>query len=132
MSLQTRKHKINQVAQSDATRLVYERNKFHKTYHVDSVRTGEPFQVIFNWSKNGTLVLEAELFSFSQQEHPANRSHTVCYQVLGSAKKMARENGKTLSVCKDYQSAKRLLRLGGELVKIVNKSHNGVVWSVVK
>jgi hypothetical protein len=142
MTLKSRLPKINQIAQSPTTRLIHKPNEFKKIYHADSVRTGKPYQVILEWSKNGTLILDVSLYTFDHKEatdrrdrlsgnHPANFNRTVCYQCLGTAKKMARENGRILSLCKDYQSAKKLLNFGGELVRIVN-SNGGTVWATVR
>lgn len=134
MSLQSRLSKINQIANASTTRQIYVRNKCHKAYYCESLRNGNPFQVILNWSKqNGILTLTASLFSYEpkEQPHPANKSHTLCYQVLGIAKRMAKEAGKILSLCKSEEAARNLLRLGGQLVKIQNQN-GAVVWATVR
>lgn len=134
MSLQTRLSKINSLANAPTTQLVYTRNQFHKGYYCESLRTGDPFQVILDWSKsNGILTLTASLFSYNpkEQPHPANQSRFLCYQILGVAKRMAKEAGKILSFCKSEQAARNLLRLGGQLVKIQNQN-GSIVWGTVR
>jgi hypothetical protein len=141
MSLKSRLPKINAVAKAPSTRLIHKPSQFKRVYHADSVRTGKPYQVILKWSKNGTLILDVSLFTYDHKEatdkrdnlggnHPANFNVTVCYQCLGVAKRMAKENHKILSLCKDYDIAKKLLNFGGELVQIRNQ--NGVQWATVR
>lgn len=129
-----RKDKVLKAVKSPTTRKIHSSSKFSQVWYINSVRTGKPYQVQLTWSKvNGVKTLTGELISFdpNEQPHPANQSHTVCYQVLAAAKKMAREAGKTLSLCKSKEAAQNLLRLGGELIVIRNQS-NGIVWTIIR
>lgn len=129
-----RKDKVIQALKAPSTRLIHERDKFHKVYHIDSVRTGKPYQVILDWSKvDGILTLETELISFDphEQPHPANQSRYLCYQVLAAAKKMAQDSGKRLNLCQSESDARKLLRLGGKLVKIQNLN-GAICWATVR
>lgn len=123
--------KINQVVNDPSTRLVYKRDASYRAYQVNSVRTGDPFQVIAKWLSGDTL--ELNLFDFSPIgfNHPANQSKTICYQCLAVAKKMAKEAGKVLSFCKSLDAAKNLLRFGGKLIKLVNPA-GAIVWCTIR
>lgn len=127
-----RKDKITLAVKSPTTRKIHQSSKFSQVWHVDSVRDGTPYQVRLVWSKpNGVAVLTGQLITLDQQPHPANSSRFVCYQVLATAKRMAQEAGRVLSLCRDEAAARRLLRIGGELVKVVNPA-GGLVWAVVR
>lgn len=127
-----RKDKISLAVKAPTTRKVHQSSKFSQVWHVDSVRTGEPYQVRLVWSKpNGIATLTGQLITFDQQPHPANSSRYVCYQVLAAARRMASETERILSLCRDEAAAKRLLRLGGELVKVVNPA-GATIWAVVR
>lgn len=132
MSIQSRLHKINQVINDPYTRLVYKRDASYRVYSVKSVRTSDPFQVIAQWLNSDTLKLN--LFDLNpkiEEAHPANQSNTICYQCLAVAKKMAKDAGKVLSLCKSYQAALNLLRLGGKLVELVNPA-GAIVWCTIR
>ena len=134
MTIQTRLPKINQIATSPVTRRIYQRDKYHIAFYCESTRNSAPFQVLLDWTKPaGILTLKTELYSYNpkEQPHPANTAKTICYQVLGVAKRMAKEAGHILSLCKSEQAARNLLRLGGELLKIVNQN-GAVVWATVR
>lgn len=132
MSVQSRIDKINQIAQ--ITREVYRRDSSHKVYHVDSLRTGKPYQVIADTKMEaGIMVIDTFLFSFDHKEqpHPANQSKHICYQVLGALKFAAKKAGYILSECNNYDDAKRVARFGGKMVLIRNQGR-GVVWAVAQ
>lgn len=129
-----RKDKAFTAVESPTTRKIHSSSKLSQVWHIDSIRTGKPYQVRLEWSKpNGVKTLTGELISFDPQEqpHPANQSKTVCYQVLACAKRMAQEAGKILSLCKSKEAALNLLRFGGELVAIKNQN-GAVVWATVR
>lgn len=134
MTVQTRKPKINQILKN--TREIYRRNWYHRVYSVKS--DDKPYQVITDWSISAdkVITIRCKLFSFEakyfQFRHPANISQSVCSHFLASVKLAARQAGKVLSLPKDgeYKSAKRLLNLGGNLVRVTNG--NGVIWGVVR
>lgn len=130
--------KINQIANSETTRKIFTASTTKSVWHVDSLRTGKPYQVTLEWSKNGAIaVLSGSLYTFDHKEakdgnHPANSGNSsICYQVLGAAKRMASEKGKSLSFCKSEKDAKRLSNLGGDVIKIVKPSGK-IQWAVVK
>ena len=140
--MKTRKQKINQVASSPTTRIVFDNRSGRKTYHVDSIRTGKPFQVNVEWELKPILKATCQLFVFDSKEQVNDKGNhivdfcrtTVCYQALGALKSAAKKAGKILSVCpgKDsLEKASRLLRFGGELVKITNLG-GGVVWATLR
>lgn len=129
-----RKDKVVLAVKSPTTRKIHSSSKFSQVWHIDSVRTGKPYQVRLVWSKVGGIkTLTGQLISFDPQEqpHPANQSHIICYQVLAAAKRMAQEAGKILSLCKSKEAAKTLLRLGGELIAIKNQN-DSIVWATVR
>lgn len=129
-----RRDKITQALNSPTTRLVYSRDKSHKVYFIESIRTSKPYQVILDWTSQDSIpTLKAELFSYDIKEmpHPANSSKYLCYQCLAAAKKMAKEAGKILSLCKSKKAALNLLRLGGQIIKIVNPA-GSIVWATVR
>ncbi len=142
MTIKNRLSKINAVANDERTRQVHDSGNGRKSYQVYSTRTDAPYQVLVEWSKSVVLEVKAQLYTFNHKEkinqrgnHPVDFCKTtVCYQALGALKAAAKVAGKVLSVClgKDgYKNAKRLLNLGGQLVKISNLG-NGVVWAVVR
>lgn len=134
MTIQTRKPKLNQML--DTVNEIYRRNDKHRVYSVTSLTSGKPYQVITDWScEDGTVTINCKLFSFEakyQFNHPANNSQHICCQFLASVKWAARQAGKVLSIpdSGSFKDAKRLLNLGGQLVRIVNQ--NGVVWGVAR
>lgn len=137
MSIQSRIRDINAVYQSSFTREIYRRDKTHFVYQVKSEHNPDnQYQVIVTWTKqNNILTATTFLYSYEPQyengNHPANNNGTIAYQVLGALKKAAKISGKRLAFCENYENAKRLLNLGGELIAIKNQV-GSTVWAVIK
>lgn len=136
--------KVQKAYKAKTTMLVYARNKAHKVYHIDSIGSGQPYQIFLDWEKkSGVLTLRTYVWSYDpklchpkfdnlpKKEHPANYNKTICHMSLAAAKKAARDAGKVLSVCKSLAIAKKLLNLGGQLVRITNMS-GASVWATVR
>lgn len=139
MTIKARIKKINDIAKAKTTEQVSDHHNGHKTYHVESTRTGNPYQVFVQWSNNGQLQVQAQLYTFNHKEQVTGRgnhivdfsSTTVAYQVLGALKWAAIQTGKILSFCESKANAETLLRFGGQLVKITNLGR-GEVWATIR
>lgn len=139
MTIKARSEKIKQVAKAPTTTLNMDHHNGRKTYNVQSTRTGNPYQVFVQWSNNGQLQVQAQLYTFNHKEQVTGRgnhivdfsSTTVAYQVLGALKWAAIQTGKILSFCESKANAETLLRFGGQLVKITNLGR-GEVWATIK
>jgi len=137
VTVKARLPKINQAAKTAS--LVFDNRKGRIVYYVESVRTGEPFQVITEVFRNECLQAKVQLYVYNFGEQVNERGNhkvdfcetTVCYQGLGALKARAKASGKILSVCKSHEAALRLLRFGGEIIKISNLG-GGVVWGTVR
>lgn len=90
---------------------------------------------LFGLGENGITITPANKDTTPKNGimcHPANvNSYTVDYMSIGALKGAAKRSGKLLSVCKNEASARRLLHLGGELLKISNRG-SGVIWATVR
>jgi len=141
MSIKDRLPKINKVAKAKTT--LFNNPEYSKgvkkTYIVNSVRNDAPYQVFVEWSKQETLEVKTQLYTFAHKEQVTARGNhrvdfcktTVCYQALGALKWAAQQAGKILSLCECKANAVKLLTFGGELVKITNLG-GGFVWATIR
>lgn len=135
MTLKTRLSKINATVKS-IHHETYRRNASHRAYTMYSPTSSKPYQVITDWSvsKDGVTTIMCGLYDYSligNFTHPANQSKYICSQFLASVKWAAQQAGKIFSMCKNFADAKRLLRFGGQLVRV--KNHRGsVVWATIR
>lgn len=137
MTIKTRMNKINQIADNTVT--IFDNHGMRRAYQVVSTRTGKPFQVMVDWSKGSELIAKTELYVFDHKEQVTSTGNhrvdfcrsTVGYQALGALKFAAKQVGKVLSICENKVNAQRLLRFGGELLRITNLG-GAVVWATIR
>jgi len=133
-------NKINCAINNPLTREIYRRDVNYFVYHVEGI-SGKPYQLTIKWlpactnlrPRRKVFNIKTDLYTFDHKEqpHPSNFSKALTYLHKAAIKKAAMQKGKTVSFCKDFQSARRLLNFGGDLIRITNLK-NGVLWGVIK
>lgn len=140
MAIQTRK--INSIARLAS--LVYASDKSYRhstgklycrpvrAYHVVSPNSDTPYQVKWQLTKENDIVtFKVEMWTYSGERHISSISRVITDLMKGAIKAAARSEGKTISFCKTFEAAVKLLNFGGTLVQIRNMG-NGVAWGVVR
>jgi len=135
MTLKTRLPKINKMVQSIYC-VTHRGSAKRRSYTVHSPTSGKPYQVHTRWSMSvdKVLTIECGLYDYAligNFVHPANFSKSICSQFLASMKWAANQAGKVLSLCETFTDAKRLLRFGGQLVRVTNYK-GATLWATIR
>jgi hypothetical protein len=139
MSIKSRMRDINALAGQPIRQVSKFQSKsrkmFFRTFHVDSVHHDDKsYQVQLGWGKkNGQKFITGKLIGYDwlQDQHPANKSQSICYQVLALVKALAAKKGYQVSFSENEAHARKLLNFGGELIKISNPA-GAMVWAVYR
>lgn len=110
--------------------LIFDNHRGRKVYQV-KYSSNWPLQVATEVYRNGVIQAKVVQYGYDYKQPANNRSKKVSKEALNALKQRARDTGKVLSLCSDYQAALRLLRFGGELVQVRNLG-KGVRWGTLR